>query len=742
MTSLPLLVSQMDSFLQLDSLAATFKSFFPRMKDFDPANENQAMWFLSPKQQIVETTILFFILAPLLHYLTKASSPWRVVVPALPTKSTGSYSVDAIFEKSRKKGLFGALLFLLDHGMRILSWIFLIATIHYKIQVNERTEDGNPDGRTRIAYLLQPCHLLNLFLCILSVDSYALNSSWAAPLFHFYLCTMYGAILAVATPDTAGLVSGPNWNCEGMHRAEGTPCSLSTWRPFEVESFWAQHITLLALPMVWIARRRFPIYSSDVYITLWTWCLFFLIHVVVFVPVSLISGRNINYMTAPPGAASKSSTLAVDLLVKTGMTRAEAIMAAVTSGDLGLLSRAGLYYRPVMGTACIGLAFLMRKVLVGVAALIFGVHADSERETAELQALTVKEKAMAMIASGVPLIVSMRSSKSGKSPRALKELEPTEEAADAMLKAEIAAAIAASSAAAEMPLPLSRPASSQSIMSRASSMSSVASVLPQFPPVPSPPSAPAAQVVISPSNRRRRNSDAAAAAAAPTPRTPGLEARAAFQNEHKSRFSNVLSSISEIGAKGASDAMNAISAAITALSPKSTLVSSNTPTVSRSSAARRHSRPGSPRAIPGVSDNADVNNGARVSEAVVAPPSGIMASLTRQLSQAALFSAMKSKKVADEVPLPDSPTGLLSPKMTGAGMMSPKGGFASSQARRATLAPVPDLTIIGSPAPVNKGVAPQPKPQTASKLMKPTVSSAMKSKNPREKVPLFSPVAI
>ena len=729
----------MDATLNLDALAASFKANFPRMKDFDPANENQAMWFLSPKQQIVETTILFFFLSPLFYFLTKASSPWRVVVPALPTKPSGSYSVDAIFEKSRKKGLFGGLLFLLDHSMRILSWIFLIATIHYKIQVNERSEDGSPDGRTRIAYLLQPCHLLNLFLCVLSVDSIALNSSWAAPLFHFYLCTMYGAILAVATPDTAGLVSGPNLKCEGMHRAEGTPCSLSTWRPFEVESFWAQHITLLALPMVWIARRRFPIYSSELYITLWTWCLFFLIHITVFVPVSLVSGRNINYMTAPPGAASKLSTLAVDSLMKTGMKRAEAIAAAMEAGDLGLLSRAGLYYRPVMGFSCIGLAFLMRKVLVGVAALIFGVHADSERETAELEALTVKEKAMAMIASGVPLIISMRSSKLGKVPRALKELEPTEEAADAMIKAEIAAArAAAAAAAAEMPLPLSRPASTQSIMSRASSMSSVASVLPQFPPVPSPTSISAAPSVISPSNRRRRNS----ATFVPTPRTPSFDTGVAFQNEHKSRFSTVLSSISEIGAKGASNAINAISAAITALSPKSTLVSSNTPVISRSSASRRHSRPGSPRAAPGVS-NVDDAVKEQASEMIVAPPSGIMASLTRQLSQAALFSAMKSKKVADEVPLPDSPTALLSPKMAGGGMMSPKGGFASSQARRTTLAPVPDLTVIGSPAPVNKGVPP-PKPQTASKslLMKPTVSSAMKSKNNNQKVPLFSPVAI
>jgi hypothetical protein len=731
------LISLVDSTLQLDILADSFKSYFPRMKDFDPSNENQAMWYLSPKQQLVETILLFLTLTPMLYFLTKASSPWKVAVPSFPAKSTGSYGIDAIFEKSKKKGIYGGLLFLLDHSMRILSWIFLLATIHYKIQVNERTEDGTPDGRTRIAYLLQPCHLLNLFLCVLSVDSLALNSSWAAPLFHFYLCTMYGAILAVATPDTAGLVSGPNWNCEGMHRTENTPCTWSSWRPYEVESFWAQHVTLLALPLIWIARRRFPIYSSDMYITLWTWCLFFLIHVVVFVPVSLFSGRNINYMTAPPGAASKSSTQAVESLIKSGLTRAQAIVTASEAGDLGLLSRAGLYYRPVMGTACIGLAFLMRNVLVGFATLFFGVHADAEREKSELNTLSIKEKVMAMIASGIPLIVALRLSKGGKSPRAVKELEPTEEAADAMRRVEEAQA-AALSCTTELPLlPLSRPASNQSILSRASSMSSVASILPQFPPSLSPSTI---NLAVSPSIRRRRNSTAATASL--TPRSSGIDASVAFKDEHKSRFSNVLSSISEFGAKGASEAINAISAAISAMSPKSTMTSSSTPVISRSSATRRHSRPGSPREA--VSDVTT-----ETSEPIVAPPSsGIMAALTRQLSQAALFSAMKSKKVADEVPLPDSPTALLSPKMMtngGGGMMSPKGGVAASQARRATMAaPVPDLTIIGSPAPINKGAP--PKPMTASKgassVLKPTVSSAMKSRNPREKIPLFSPVAI
>jgi hypothetical protein len=245
-------------------------------------------------------------------------------------------------------------------------------------------------------------------------------------------------------------------------------------------------------------------------------------------------------------------------------------------------------------------------------------------------------------------------------------------------------------------------------------------------------------LTVSPSNRRRRNSTAAAASL--TPRSSGFDADVAFKDAHKSAFSNVLSSIGEIGVKGASDAINAISAAISAMSPKSTMAAaSNTPVISRSSATRRHSRPGSPREA--VSDVTET------SEPIVAPPSsGIMAALTRQLSQAALFSAMKSKKVADEVPLPDSPTAFLSPKMMtngGGGMLSPKGGVAASQARRATMAaPVPDLTIIGSPAPINKGAPPKTASKAPSSVLKPTVSSAMKARNPREKIPLFSPVAI
>ena len=85
------LISLVDSTLQLDILADSFKSYFPRMKDFDPSNENQAMWYLSPKQQLVETILLFLTLTPMLYFLTKASSPWKVAVPSFPAKSTGSY---------------------------------------------------------------------------------------------------------------------------------------------------------------------------------------------------------------------------------------------------------------------------------------------------------------------------------------------------------------------------------------------------------------------------------------------------------------------------------------------------------------------------------------------------------------------------------------------------------------------------------------------------------------------------
>lgn len=89
---------------------------------------------------------------------------------------------------------------------------------------------------------------------------------------------------------------------------------------------------LILLPAIWIVRRKYDLYGGF-FPLLWTWTTFFLIHVNIFLPVSLLStnldteGRNINYMMVPP------------------------------KGPVRALKE---YYRMIFSVVCLGFAFLMR----------------------------------------------------------------------------------------------------------------------------------------------------------------------------------------------------------------------------------------------------------------------------------------------------------------------------------------------------------------------------------------------
>lgn len=143
------------------------------------------MWYLSPHQQILETAALALLLIPAMRWLSRHA--WNVQVPAVPAH-TGHGAVDAVFAPARSKG--GPLLPMIDFLLTVTAWILMPLTVYYKAQ----------DGR--LPYLLQPCHLFNGFLCVLSLNK---SSKWAQSLFYFYLCAMYGPLLAIVTPDTTGL---------------------------------------------------------------------------------------------------------------------------------------------------------------------------------------------------------------------------------------------------------------------------------------------------------------------------------------------------------------------------------------------------------------------------------------------------------------------------------------------------------------------------------------------------------
>lgn len=230
------------------------------------------MWYLSPLQQVVESTALLMFLLPFTYFMY--TKEWALDIPALPPRTNtayGQYTMNKVIDLVIYPSLYygGPVLQGIEILLVLASWILLPLTVYYKFF----------GVLNRVAYLLQPCHLQNALLCILSLSN---RSSWSRIIFYFYLCTLYGPILALVTPDTKGL------DMFG-----------------EVTAFYVQHITLIALPLIWLVRRRYPLYTGF-RLTIWTWAVFFIIHVVIFLPSSFVSGRNVNYMMVPPSALEVS----------------------------------------------------------------------------------------------------------------------------------------------------------------------------------------------------------------------------------------------------------------------------------------------------------------------------------------------------------------------------------------------------------------------------------------------------
>lgn len=244
-----------------------------------------SFWYLSPAHQVVETLAINALFLPLVYFLARVG--WRVGVPAAPAGARGGG---------------GGLLALLDGALSATTLVCTCFTVWYKLQ---------PDcaGRVRLAYLLQPCHLSNLMLLALSG---ALAAGWGArfaALFEVYQCTVFGALFALATPDYRGL-----------------------YLPLETLHFQVQHWLLLALPCVWIARRRFPFFE-DWRSWVCCWAGMTLAHWDVFQPACWLSGHNVNYMMVPPGVP--------------------------------LVEAAGKAYRPLMIAVCLVVSWIVKQGACG-----------------------------------------------------------------------------------------------------------------------------------------------------------------------------------------------------------------------------------------------------------------------------------------------------------------------------------------------------------------------------------------
>ena len=128
----------------------------------------------------------------------------------------------------------------------------------------------------KLAYLLQPCHVSHLLLlCIMLAPR---ESSWGGVAFGSYSHLLIGPLLGMVGVDL-----------------ECYP------QPFEALNWGVQHALLLLVPLHLVLSRRFAVarYSGPAFFaaSFFVMCLF---HYAVLVPVSLLSGTNLNYMLCPP----------------------------------------------------------------------------------------------------------------------------------------------------------------------------------------------------------------------------------------------------------------------------------------------------------------------------------------------------------------------------------------------------------------------------------------------------------
>jgi len=256
-------------------------------------------------------------LLPLLLWLSRRK--WTRDVPAIPrvlnssdvwsNKDPEKSTKDSVYASARARvgGFLGAL----DSVCTLILWVCGVLTVYFKFH-------SDCAGRPKLAYLVQPCHLSNFILLLLSLMP---GSSSADLLFEFYLSTVFGALCALATPDTRGLDILP---------ISFSPTGAVLYS-LEKVSFFTQHALLVLVPCIWILRRRFTLLappSIDAVPTVFSWAFLALVHWDLYAPLSLLTGHNVNYMLVPPG------------------------------GPLHLFPPP--YYRIIMGAACLLFAYIAR----------------------------------------------------------------------------------------------------------------------------------------------------------------------------------------------------------------------------------------------------------------------------------------------------------------------------------------------------------------------------------------------
>jgi hypothetical protein len=153
---------------------------------------------------------------------------------------------------------------LLEHIYAVCLVYGFVANVYYKVSM----------GWEYLGYMLYPCHVLSLcYLYVLWGPNYKIGfRTWNICIFF-----MQFVFLALALPDTSDVVF-----------------------PFQVETYWIQHLALFTTPWVVIWTNRYPLDRDDFH---WLWravAVGVLFAWVVQLGVSRLLRINIGYTLWPP----------------------------------------------------------------------------------------------------------------------------------------------------------------------------------------------------------------------------------------------------------------------------------------------------------------------------------------------------------------------------------------------------------------------------------------------------------
>jgi len=145
----------------------------------------------------------------------------------------------------------------------VIIAVHIITITYYKVTTS------------RTWFLLQPCNVWVFGLTFLHFS----RSAAAAWSFNMYLHVMFGSWVGLLGADLRDYTN-----------------------PIEIINFFTLHFAIVLAPVYHIVRGTFPIYSADIY---GCGTMFIMYHMVCCLPLSILSGWNLDYVMCPPKQAVK-----------------------------------------------------------------------------------------------------------------------------------------------------------------------------------------------------------------------------------------------------------------------------------------------------------------------------------------------------------------------------------------------------------------------------------------------------